>query len=329
MNMKRIAPLAMSALLLGGTAAFAQGVAVSPTPPTPSEVSQPQQQQEASYMQVTGKVDKIEQRGDVTYYVNEDEQNPFLVAVKNSENIFDAKGNKTTLKEGDEFTAFVYANQPMILIYPPHYTATALVKKSDEMGTAALGTFNQELVNETNTLKLNVSDDTVIVNEQGEKLAEFTGGDALVFYTISTRSIPAQTTPSKIVTIKQEGVSDVVPSTPTEEAKPSVPATPLEPAMPVEGAAEAKLDALVGTDVKTVKGTKMVPLRLVAEEFGYKVTSNGKGAIVSKDALSYTITRGEKTYGHNRALGQFTEAPALLETNKTYVEYDFALKLVD
>lgn len=291
MNMKRFAPLAMSALLLGGTAAFAEEV--------PTAISE---QQEATFMQVTGKVGAIEQRGDLTYYMNEDAQNPFYVTVRNSEHVYDAKGNPITLQEGDAFTAFIYANQPMILIYPPQYTATAIVKTSND-GMVETGTFNKELVNENNSLKLNVSADTRIVNEAGEQLSTFTGGDALVFYTASTRSIPAQTTPSKIIVFHDE--------------------------QPAVETAEDKLDAVVGADVKIVNGTKMVPLRLVAEHFGYKVESTGKGAIVSKGAPSYTITRGELTYGYNRALSTFTEAPALLEKNKTYVEYDFALQLID
>ncbi|MER2189311.1 MAG: stalk domain-containing protein [Solibacillus sp.] len=297
MNMKRIAPLAMSALLLGSTAAFAEDLLISPSPIS--------EQQEATFMQVTGTVDQIEVRGDQTYYINEDEQNPFYVTTENNANVYDAEGNPITLKEGDAFTAFIYANRPMILIYPPHYTAAAIVKKSDSIGTAEMGTFDENLVNENNTLKLNISADTVIVNEAGAALKVFTGGDALVFYTTSTRSIPAQTTPSKIVVF--HGVAE----------------------QPVEQTAEQKLDAVIGPDFKLVNGTKMVPLRIIAEHFGYKVESTGKGAIVSKGAPSYTITRGEKSYGYNRALRTFTEAPALLEKNKTYVEYDFALELVE
>ena len=38
----------------------------------------------------------------------------------------------------------------------------------------------------------------------------------------------------------------------------------------------------------------MVPLRLIAEKLGFKVEVTPKGAIVSKGALSYTITRGQK-----------------------------------
>lgn len=303
MNMKKIAPLAMTALLLGGTATYASDVLISPSPT--------EQQQEATFMQVTGKVDAIEVRGDWTYYIDTDEANGFYVTVQNSQNVYDTMGNAVTLKEGDTFTAYIYANQPMILIYPPHYTAQAIIKDTEGMGTAMLGTFDKNLVNETNTLKLNIADTTAIYNTKGEKIAnaDFTGGDAIVFYTTSTRSIPAQTTPSKIVQLPGLGADW------TEEEGIVTP--------------EEEIDAIVGTDFRMVNGTKMVPLRTVAEQLGYQVASTGKGAIISKGVVSYTVTRGEKMYGYNRALRQFTEVPALLEKNKTYVEYDFALQLVD
>ena len=72
----------------------------------------------------------------------------------------------------------------------------------------------------------------------------------------------------------------------------------------------------------------MVPLRLIAEKLGWTVTSTGKGAIVSKDNATFTITRGEKLYGHNRAVDYFEEAPALLEPTKTYVPVEFVDRLL-
>ena len=79
---------------------------------------------------------------------------------------------------------------------------------------------------------------------------------------------------------------------------------------------------------KVVKAKNLLAFRIWLEKLGYKVKSTGKGAVISKGALSYTITRGEKMYGHNKASRYFKVAPTLLENNKTYVEYDFALQLL-
>lgn len=73
-----------------------------------------------------------------------------------------------------------------------------------------------------------------------------------------------------------------------------------------------EIQAIIGEDYKEVDGKIMVPLRMVAEELDFKVASTGNGAIISKGALSYTITRGETKYGHNRALKHFDVAPKII-----------------
>ncbi|BAQ10865.1 hypothetical protein OXB_2394 [Bacillus sp. OxB-1] len=91
---------------------------------------------------------------------------------------------------------------------------------------------------------------------------------------------------------------------------------------------DSVIETIIASDSYEVEGTKMVPLRLLAEELGYKVESTGNGAILSKGALSYTITRGEKAYGYNKALRYFDVAPALLEPSKTYVPMEFIEQLM-
>ena len=106
-------------------------------------------------------------------------------------------------------------------------------------------------------------------------------------------SIPAQTPPSKVV------VLDTIVQEPGE----------VDPS-------KAAVQEIINKDFYEVEGTKMVPLRLIAEELGFKVESTGNGAIISKGALSYTITREQKEYGYNKALRYFKVAPALLEPTK-------------
>ena len=48
-----------------------------------------------------------------------------------------------------------------------------------------------------------------------------------------------------------------------------------------------------------------------------------------KGALSFTITRGQKMYGYNKALRQFEVAPSLLEPTKTYVPVTFVEDLLN
>ena len=162
--------------------------------------------------------------------------------------------------------------------------------------------FDENFSNDS--LKLNISDETVIENLSGTAVEakNIVGVDVAVFYKFTTFSIPAQTTPSKILVLSydEEEVSEEV----------------------------AAVQTIIKNDFYEVNGVTMVPLRLIAEKLGWTVTSTGKGAIVSKENATITITRGEKMYGHNRAVHYFEEAPALLEPTKTYVPVEFVDRLL-
>ena len=303
MNMKKMAPLALSALLLGT-------VTVSAQQNDQTEVSE-EVQQTAAFIETTGKITSVETLSDSKLYFHDSEENPFHFYVNDSTIILDKKGNVVELKQGDTVTLFILANQPMILIYPPHYSpAVVIVSEESEPNFVKVAQFDKNLISEDNQLKLNISEDTQIVNAKGEKVSmdEVTKQNAVVFYGPSTFSIPAQTTPYKIVVFSKIEDNLQTPETPETNTE--------------------KLDVLIGKDFYEVQGKKMVPLRKVATQLGYKIEATKKGAILSKGAASYTITRGEKTYGYNKALRQFNVAPALLENGKTYVEYDFALELM-
>lgn len=207
-----------------------------------------------------------------------------------------------------KFTAYVDSSKPVILIYPPQYAPEVIIVETEEVGFVNVSTFDENFINKENTLKLNIAEDTVITNRAGEKLtqADVINKEAVVFYTISTRSIPAQTTPSKIVVLDSEEQSTTPP-----------------PIVEVEDI----ISEIIAHDHYEIAGVKMVPLRILAEELGYTVKSTGNGAILTKGNASYEITRGQKEYAHNRAIKQLEAAPALLEKNKTYVPQAFIYSL--
>ncbi|MEK4425672.1 stalk domain-containing protein [Solibacillus sp. FSL K6-1523] len=304
----------------------------------------------APFANVKGAIGSVEKLANgTTQYSVTDENNPFHFTTDQNTIVLDKKGNKVELKKGDKVSLYMHANQPMLLIFPPQYSPAVVIVEDEKSPTNVVVTdFNEDFINKENDLKLNISDDTVIVNVKGEKVGKetlFADHHAIVFYGATTRSIPAQTSPDKIVVfpkvtneiVAEEGekaavleeakeVNEVV----VEEAKEVAIDKTEEQAAVTEEAKEfdAKIAALIGKDIREVDGKVMVPLRKVAEGLGFKVEANKTGALLSKDALSYTITRGEKMYGHNRALAQFEVAPAILEPGKTYVEYDFALQLL-
>lgn len=314
MKMKKVVPFAMTALLIGSaigvpSALANEGEAVV-TNAAENKEQNPQVQ--PIFIKVTGTVDTIETRDKATYYTVKDGENINVFVVTNDTLVFDNMGKEVKLQKGDKVTAYTYANKPMIMIYPPQYNPEAIIVETKEMGSVELDFFNKDLVNTNNTLKLNIGEETKLLSLSGKevKAADLAEQHLLVFYAIATMSIPAQTPPSKVVVI------DTITEKPGEVE-------------PKEGEPfESAVQEIINKDFYEVAGTKMVPLRLIAEELGFTVESTGKGAIVSKGARSYTITRGQKDYGYNKAIRHFKAAPALLEPTKTYVPLEFVEELM-
>ncbi|MFJ7916301.1 MULTISPECIES: stalk domain-containing protein [unclassified Lysinibacillus] len=309
MKMTKVVPLAMSALLIGGavvapTASANEGEAVV-TNATDNNEQNPQVQ--PIFIKIAGTIENVEKRDDSTYYTVKEEENTNVFVVNDDTLVFDNTGKEVKLQKGDKVTAYTYANKPMLMIYPPQYNPEVIIVETKEMGIVEVDFFNKELVNTDNTLKLNVGKETELLSLSGKKVKaeDLTEQHLLVFYTIATMSIPAQTPPSKVV------VLDTIAQEPGE----------VDPS-------KAAVQEIINKDFYEVEGTKMVPLRLIAEELGFKVESTGNGAIISKGALSYTITRDQKEYGYNKALRYFKVAPALLEPTKTYIPVDFVEELM-
>lgn len=103
------------------------------------------------------------------------------------------------LRPGQRVTAFYDSSQPVPLIYPPQYRA-ALIAATRAGEQAAFGFFNQNLVMADNSLRLNLSSSTEIVTTNGQPFQCNPGGRLLaVFYSTTTRSIPPQATPRRVI----------------------------------------------------------------------------------------------------------------------------------
>ena len=108
------------------------------------------------------------------------------------------------LKVNDHVICFYSSLAPVPLIYPPQYRLLAVVPAPN--GTqAALDVFtwiphSNQLANPDDTLRLNLSAQTEFTLPTGQPFAGSPSGHLmLVTYRAATRSIPAQTTPDKIV----------------------------------------------------------------------------------------------------------------------------------
>lgn len=102
---------------------------------------------------------------------------------------------------GDEVTGFYDANAPAILIYPPQYPAIVMAKDT-EYQNVTVDYFNNQLVSSDGNLKLNISPSTEVILTNDQLFSKYPGNrNLIVVYGPTTRSIPAQTTPYKIIVL--------------------------------------------------------------------------------------------------------------------------------
>jgi len=109
--------------------------------------------------------------------------------------------NQHTFQAGDSIAAFYDITAPVPLIYPPQFAAIVLAENDDGY-EAMLDFFDEDLLNQDKTLKLSLSDEdeTEILLSNGQTYFYAPGGHFLfVLYMFTTRSIPAVTTPQKII----------------------------------------------------------------------------------------------------------------------------------
>ncbi|WP_312701719.1 copper amine oxidase N-terminal domain-containing protein [Sedimentibacter sp.] len=205
--------------------------------------------------------------------------------------------NMDKLAVGETLTVFYDAMKPMILIYPPQISADAVIVGEIDLNVK-VDLFNEELVSADNFLKLNISEDTEIVSEDGSKFeGEIYNRKLVVLYGAATKSIPAQTNPTKIIVLDEEKpviLDEIAVNGKKLEVKPFL-----------------NDDSVV-----------MVPVRAVAEELGYEVGWNQEAQKVTVgELLSFRI--GEDNYTMDDTSGiQLYSAP-ILEEGTTYVPLSF------
>lgn len=107
--------------------------------------------------------------------------------------------DQITLRPGMQVAAFYDSMAPVPLIYPPQYHALVIGRiRGQEMITVNF--FNRNLTAEDNSLRLNISNRTTVTTTNGQRFTCSLGNRVLiVFYTNTTRSIPPQTTPNRVI----------------------------------------------------------------------------------------------------------------------------------
>lgn len=103
------------------------------------------------------------------------------------------------LNIGDRVTGYYDGNAPVPFIYPPQYRALVMVKETSYQ-QVKVDYFNNEFESRDGQLKLNLSPYTQIVLPNGQPFSKNPGNrNLIVIYGPATKSIPAQTSPYRIV----------------------------------------------------------------------------------------------------------------------------------
>lgn len=309
--MKKISTIALAALLAGSTFGGFSALAQENTTPVIKDEEQEEAQNTTNYVKATGVVQEIEKETNGIRLTIENEEKMIIILRINDDSLLfnSATTNQlklADLKEGATVEAYYDKNKPMLLIYPTTVTPEIVIVKDDkDIGEVKVSQFDKEFLSLDGELKLNIGEETPLFNQQGKaiEMKDLQGKELVVFYSITTRSLPPQTPPTKVIALDNV----------TEEEAPDVSA----------------LEQIIANDHYMKNGVKMIPLRKVAEHLGYNVLSQAKikGAIITLENSSFTVSRGEKMYGYNKSLRQFEVAPELKDM-KTYVSEDFLELLI-
>lgn len=102
---------------------------------------------------------------------------------------------------GMKATFWYDTSAPMPLIFPPQYNAVVVAEEVAGR-SVDVGYYNNALVNDSQTLKLNMDASTEVITVNNQNfIGSPAGNNLVVVYDFSTRSIPAQTTPMKVVVL--------------------------------------------------------------------------------------------------------------------------------
>lgn len=321
-NWTKIMAVGMVMTMLGGMTALAneQGAVIAPAPTAKIE-DVIAEAEDAMFLTQSGKVLSVEgsETEGVSIVEIENEQGGLRFALNANDLILDRKDGAhltvADLTEGMEIAVVYDANGPMGLSLPPYLSKVTAVVANADAGSYEVGRFDADLTDLKHMLQLNIDpDSTVIADVRGtkQKLSEedIKGQDALVFYDITTRSIPAQTNPSFVLILSQNEEEPAAEPT-TEPTTEPVAEPTTEPI--ADPAAEPEMQAQI-----------LLPLRQAAVEKGYTVTWQGKGKpiLLTKDGVSMEITLGSQDYVVDGDQVKKAAMPSELKDGVAYVSSD-------
>lgn len=232
------------------------------------------------------------------------ELSPIWFTVTDETLFFDDEGPEA----GDTITGFYDKHAPMRMIYPPQYPAVAMAVNPGDTNYF-LGYFDEDLVDADNRLMLVIVEETKVLQADGTTYEGSLKNQVLaVAYGPSTRSIPAQTRPEKVMVVppRENDASAEADAEENDTHDNGIKASPLfgrpitwEDWMPPINTADivVEMEILEGAPAPMITEERviMVPLKHIAEALGYPVMWNGELRLAMLSD-SFTVTIGQDTY---------------------------------
>lgn len=211
--------------------------------------------------------------GDNGYELQVGNENGTIFYLKEDVRVFDvASGtfkNVGNLEKGMTVSVVYPKDAPMMLSLPARCSAAKVVIIHSETANLEVGYFNDELVNEENTLALNIADSTIIKSitddKKSLKVEDIKNKDLMVVYENTTRSIPAQTVPKMIFVLDAE-------------------------------------EDNVEVNTEEIEEAEYIAVRNLATENGFKVVwdKQKQAVTLTKEGVEIVLTVGEREYKYNK-----------------------------
>lgn len=262
------------------------------------------------YFSFTGTVEDIVKTDDLiskVYLKNEDGTEAYFIL---NENTYYADGVK--IEKGLQLTGYYESGKPMIMIYPPQYSIDIVTPVYEE-GFVKVDKFDSNLLSNDKQLKLNISEETEIIWENNTQIYWFAkptiedletvlgNRQMIVYYDFMTKSLPAQTTPNKIIVLSQQ-IEDKIN-------------------IIVEDVIIDAPNAYISE-----AGNVMVPVRAISEALGYEVNWNSDERSV-KIGNDVTFKVLEPNYSSEGTVVTLEEASVIIN-DRTFVPLSFFKEVI-
>ena len=294
------------------------------------------------------KVDKYVIETTVDVQNKDDQNNTVNLKITDDTVVYDNLGNKKALSdlvEGSTITAYADSYEPNPLILPVEYTAKVIVINGDQEGNTNVDTYFAEdgteedwYTNAANTLTITADENTKVVDKKDEEyVGDINKKDLIVFYGPSTKSVPAQTTATKIVVLGEneialkqiEAAKNAAPAPTTAPEATTAPEVTEAPQVSYAGLEKVVIGDKTVEDVYAKDNTTMVPLREVAEAAGFTVTWDAENrAVILNDGV-YSLKIDENSYVKGKMMPLTLSAAPEIVNDLTYVPAEFFAEVTE